>query len=292
MGSTTYNYSARSVRADDLGYTSTTLHNMSKTFTQMDKREVHELMSPKGLTKRECCDSDVHPNTVPIIVALDLTGSMGSIPVELIKDGLPKLMSKLIQAGVPDASLLFMGVGDHEYDRAPLQVGQFESGDEELDLWLTRTYPEGGGGSNGGESYLLAWYTAAFHTKTDAFDKRNKKGFLFTIGDEPGLRSLPQRSINELIGNNVSQKSWTDIELLEEAQKMYNVFHIHVMHSTGAGRSLGYWKQLLGQNCLEAKQASNVAELISNTVLQNTEGQSSEYYTTSQTNITESQIIL
>src|SRR5690606_5631209 len=98
-------------------------------------------------------------------------------------------------------SVLFLAIGDHETDSAPLQVGQFESGDAELDLWLTRTWLEGKGGANSGESYLLAWYFASKFTKLDSLDKRGQKGFLFTIGDEPGLSILPKRAINEIMND-------------------------------------------------------------------------------------------
>ncbi|STD12570.1 hypothetical protein [Chryseobacterium carnipullorum] len=40
-------------------------------------------------------------------------------------------MGGIIQGGVPDPALLFLGIGDHECDAYSLQVGQFESGDEE-----------------------------------------------------------------------------------------------------------------------------------------------------------------
>ena len=108
-------------------------------------------------------------------------------------------MGGLIQNGIPDPTLLFLAIGDHECDKSPLQVGQFESGDPELDLWLTRTWLEKGGGGNAGESYLLAHYFAAYHTDIDAYNKRGKRGFLFTVGDEPGLTSLPGRVIDEIM---------------------------------------------------------------------------------------------
>jgi len=257
MGGTRYDFGAREDRAKKVGYAS---KSASEIFTQNALRKAHESMNPNGVVFREARDSEVHPNTVPIILGLDVTGSMGHIPHELIKEGLPKLMGGIIQGGVPDPALLFLGIGDHECDRYPLQVGQFESGDEELDMWLTRTYIEGGGGGNAGESYLLAWYFAAFHTKTDAFEKRGQKGLLFTVGDEPGLKTLPASAIKEIMGQG--QQTYTHLELLAEAQKRYNVYHISVLHSGQAINADVEWKELLGQNCLSIEDHREIPNVI------------------------------
>lgn len=37
---------------------------------------------------RECRDSEEHPESLPIIIALDVTGSMGMVPHSLITGGL------------------------------------------------------------------------------------------------------------------------------------------------------------------------------------------------------------
>lgn len=257
MGGTRYDIRARLSRAEAAGYGK---KSAGEIFTQNALRMAHESMNPNGVLFREARDSDVHPNTVPIILGLDVTGSMGHIPHELIKDGLPKLMGGIIQGGVPDPALLFLGIGDHECDRFPLQVGQFESGDEELDMWLTRTYIESGGGGNAGESYLLAWYFAAFHTKTDAFEKRGQKGLLFTVGDEPGLKTLPASAIKEIMGQG--QQTYTHLELLAEAQKRYDVYHISVLHSGQAINADVEWKELLGQNCLSIEDHREIPNVI------------------------------
>jgi len=257
MGGTRYDFGAREDRAKKVGYAS---KSAAEIFTQNALRMAHESMNPNGVIFREARDSDVHPNTVPIILGLDVTGSMGHIPHELIKEGLPKLMGGIIQGGVPDPALLFLGIGDHECDRYPLQVGQFESGDEELDMWLTRTYIEGGGGGNAGESYLLAWYFAAFHTKTDAFEKRGQKGLLFTVGDEPGLKTLPASAIKEIMGQG--KQTYTHLELLAEAQKRYDVYHISVLHSGQAINADVEWKELLGQNCLSIEDHREIPNVI------------------------------
>lgn len=257
MGGTRYDLGARDDRAKKAGYGS---KSASEIFTQNSLRMAHESMNPNGITFREARDSAVHPNSVPIILGLDVTGSMGHIPHELIKEGLPKLMGGIIQGGVPDPALLFLGIGDHECDRYPLQVGQFESGDEELDMWLTRTYIEGGGGGNGGESYLLAWYFAAFHTKTDAFEKRGQKGLLFTVGDEPNLPILPASAIKEIMGQG--QQTYTVLELLAAAQKCYEVYHISVLHSDQAVRANVAWKELLGENCLSIEDHREIPNVI------------------------------
>ena len=266
MGASFYDIGERSLRSESVGYSS---KSVDEVFTQQRLKIAHESMIPKGIKKRECRDSAEHPATIPIILNLDVTGSMLSIPADLIKEGLPKMMGGLIQNGAADASLLFTAIGDHECDRFPLQVGQFESGDAELDLWLTRSYLEGGGGCNAGESYLLAHYFAAFHTETDAYSKRGKRGFLFTVGDEPGLRTLPGRVIDEIMGTTGS-KTYSDKELVSEAQKMYECYHLVLTHSSRATSSIGYWKDLLGQNCIEVKTASDVPKIITDIVVKNT----------------------
>lgn len=222
-------------------------------------------MEPSGVTFRECFDSAEHPNTIPIQLYLDVTGSMGRIPHDMIKDGLPTLMGSLIQNGVADASLMFGAIGDHEADRYPLQVAQFESGDAELDMWLTRTYLEGGGGGNAGESYLLAWYFAANHVKTDAFSKRNKKGFVFTIGDEPCLKSLPVNAVKGIMGNSaVGQATFSREELLDAAKKQNHVYHIHINHGRSEDAA---WREMLGPNLVVIQDPGLVSRTISDIIL-------------------------
>ena len=263
MGSTSYSFNSRSARAESEGYFSKSVND---TFKQNRLRQIHKEMDPKGVEIRESRDSEVHPNSVPIILSLDVTGSMGRIPEFLVKDGLPKMMANIIQRGVPDPQVLFLAVGDVTCDDAPLQVGQFESGDEELDLWLTRTWLESGGGGNFGESYSLAWYFASNHTVTDSFEKRGHKGFVFTIGDEPCLTPITPSAIEGIMGKR-TQASLTDKELLAAAQEKYEVFHLHVMEGTAGTRSLNYWKELLGQNCIEVNDHRKISDIIGEIVV-------------------------
>ena len=123
MGGNIYDTSARSLRTNDYAGKS-----IASVFEQQTKATIHESMSPKQITLRECRDSEVHPNTIPVIVGMDVTGSMGKIPHSLVQKGLPTLMSRLIEKGVDDASLLFTAVGDHISDNYPLQVGQVPQG--------------------------------------------------------------------------------------------------------------------------------------------------------------------
>jgi hypothetical protein len=263
MGHTLYSSDSRSARATTLGYFTKSADDI---FVQNREGKIHESMEPSKALLREARDSETHPNSLPIVIALDVTGSMLKIPHALVKDGLPNMVANMIERGIPDPSILFLGIGDHTCDTAPLQVGQFESGDEELDLWLTRTWLEGHGGGNNGESYLLAWYFAAKHTVTDALEKRNQKGFLFTIGDEPCLNNLPKNAIKGLMGKE-SQSSFTAKELLEAAQEKYEVFHLHMLQGTDGSNSLHYWQSLLGQRCIVVDDYEKVGNIIADTVV-------------------------
>ena len=261
MGHTSYDCSSRTLRAAASGYATKAVGDI---FTQQKERRIHKDMDPKGITIRESRDSEAHPNVLPVILALDVTGSMGHIPHNLIKDGLPKLMGGLIQKGA-DVSLLFLGIGDHECDRVPLQAGQFESGDAELDLWLTRTYLESGGGGNAGESYLLAWHFANHYVSTDAWEKRGQKPFLFTVGDEPNLKNLPASALSEIYDKTL--ESTTADALLEEVRKKFRVYHLHVTHSYQAEHCLAGWKQVLGENCIEVKDYRDIPGMITKIVV-------------------------
>jgi hypothetical protein len=263
MGYTSYSVSHRALNAVSSGYYTKSRDDI---FVQNQLRKIHDSMNPKDVQKRESCDSKEHPNTTPIQLYLDVTGSMGHIPHEMIKDGLPTLIGTLIQNGVEDVALMFGAVGDHECDHAPLQIGQFESGDAEMDMWLERVWIEGNGGGNDGESYLLAWYFAANHVRTDAFDKRNQKGFVFTIGDEPCLKNLPVSAIKGIMDSTaVGQGNYTREELLAKAQEQNHVYHIHVNHG---GRYFDpAWKQMLGKNAIEVFQYTTISRVISDIVL-------------------------
>ena len=259
MGGGTYSYSSRMERATASGMTTASLKENFKS------RSVQREMKSVGVTVRESRDSDEHPESMSIIVALDVTGSMGAVPDHLVKHGFPDMMKKIIDDGTEHPQVLFMGIGDHTCDTSPLQVGQFESSDELLDKWLTQTYLEGGGGMNDGESYMLAWYFAARHTSIDCFEKREDKGFLFTIGDEHVLPEVSGSALKQIMGGEGQDGgSVTSDELLKEAQERYHVYHIHVAE-TGSGKRTevqNAWKERLGDNAVIVQSSDHVSGII------------------------------
>lgn len=265
MGSGSYSVTNRDVRAKTLNYHTAPI---TQTFSQ---RTMHVSMAPEDVRLRESRDSEEHPNSVPIIIALDVTGSMGAVPAHLVKDGLPNIMSSIMDGGITDPQILFLGIGDHETDDAPLQIGQFESSDELLDKWLTTTYLEGGGGANGGESYLLAWFFAGDRTEHDAMDKRGKKGYLFTIGDEPTLKSIPKHTLKTMFGTGQFSDVTAD-EALKRASEKYNIYHIHTKEtwSGSINSTIDGWKQLLHDNVIVVQSHTQIPGIIASII---TEGE-------------------
>ncbi len=231
-------------------------------------RSINNAMSPHGIKFRESRDSKEHPESLAIILALDVTGSMGSVPHFLIKEGLPDFMERIIKQGIADPQVLFMGIGDHECDQAPLQVAQFESSDELLDKWLTTIWLEGGGGGNAGESYSLAWYFGAQHTAIDCWEKRKQKGFLFTIGDEPVLPDVPSRFLKHMMGDG-QYEDYPTAKLLAKASETYHVFHVNICETASGGRRAvkDGWTEILRDNLLMAERKEFVGKIISDAIL-------------------------
>lgn len=220
----------------------------------------NQKLDPKGIN-RESRDSATHPESLAIAVIFDHTGSMGQIP-RILQKRLPKLMGLLMENGIDHPQVLFGAVGDATSDKAPLQIGQFESGIE-MDDDLGRLLLEGNGGPYGRESYELAIYFAARHTDIDCWEKRKKKGYLFLIGDEHPY-DVKDGEVRGLIGDKLSQNIPIE-KIIAEAQEKYHVFFIIPTGASGGKNPSVYrkWVTLLGQ---EYTIELNNPEIISETI--------------------------
>lgn len=245
--------------------------------TVFSARGLRPDLDPRNIKLRESVDSDANPRSTPVIVALDVTGSMGTIPHQLVQGNLGTLMDELLaRQPVSDPHLMFMGVGDvacTPRDRAPLQVTQFEA-DLRIADQLREIYLEGGGGGNRCESYHLPWYFAAMKTSIDSMAKRQKKGYLFTIGDEAPPAELTRDQVEHVFGEPV-ERDLSASEVLTLAQRNYHVFHI-VIEESGHFRTYGdevmaQWNALLGQRVIRLSDHTRLAEVIVSTI-QATEG--------------------
>jgi len=228
------------------------------------KRGMDSSLDPKNIHIRESRDSDVNPISTPIIAALDVTGSMGVLARQIATKGLGMIFEELLKRKpVIGPQFAFMGVGDVNFDTAPLQVSQFESDTASLVPQLESLFLEGGGGGNRYESYNLPWYFAATRVVHDSFNKRGKKGYLFTIGDEEVPPDLGENQISAVFGQGASI---SNKDLLDLVSTNWNVFHIMVEQGSHMRYSKQEveksWKYLLGQRAILLSDINNLSEVI------------------------------
>lgn len=233
---------------------------------------IHALLDPKtvagpasplaGVNVRESRDGPDHPESVPIAAFFDVTGSMRDIP-RILQKKLANLMDVIIaKAGVKDPQILVGAIGDSTCDRYPFQVGQFES-DNRFDEALRSIILEGGGGGQVMESYALAYHFAAYHTATDAWDKRGKKGYLFTMGDEMPWPTVTAKDVREIFGV-IAEADETVEELLAKTQERWEVFHLFSMDGSYPHETKIHdrWRKLLGERLIMVEDSSLVCEII------------------------------
>ncbi|HEY0636328.1 MAG TPA: hypothetical protein VGD67_01660 [Pseudonocardiaceae bacterium] len=227
---------------------------------------VHDLLNPYGVTVRESRDSDEHPESLAIAVLLDVTGSMRHVPRTLQRK-LPELLGLLMRKGyVEHPQILFGAIGDATCDRAPLQLGQFES-DNRMDDHLGRLLLEGGGGGQMTESYELAMYFMARHTAIDCHERRGRRGYLFLIGDELAYPVVKAGEVTRVIGGGPGEDIPTAAVVAELTRRWDTYFIIpeQACHS-GDRRLLEYWRGLLGQNVIRLDDLDAVCETIAVTI--------------------------
>jgi hypothetical protein len=222
----------------------------------------HVKMDPSKMNAgaRECRDSDAHPTSNAIYLGLDVTGSMSGVP-RLFQQKLKELLALLLKKDyITDPAICVSAIGDANYDSAPFQLGQFESGIE-IEDDLTNLYLEGGGGGNSYESYDLALYFLARCTKTDCFEKRGKKGYAFIICDE-GLPKFCDRKLVKKVFNHEVQDILV-ADLFKEVLAKWELFCI-VPSGTNhyKTRMQDAWKEQLGQRVIYLDEPDKVVETI------------------------------
>lgn len=243
--------------ASAFGYTDDVMAHVGRAGWRVADR-----LNPRGVSYRESRDSAAHPQSTAVAVLFDVTGSMGAVPREL-QAKLPQLFGVLMRkAYITDPQILFGAIGDATCDAAPLQIGQFESGNETEDD-LSALLLEGGGGGQTMESYELAMYFMARHTACDCVEKRARKGYLFIIGDEKPYDRVKGREVQAVIGDTL-QADIPTADMVAELRRTWHVFYI--IPKAGSywrdPQVLEPWRALLGQYVVEVEDHSAVCETI------------------------------
>lgn len=266
-----YTTSTRGMTLD--AYTTSTSLNVQDVYKA---RHISPLLDPKNVM-RECCDSEEHPNTLPVILALDVTGSMGDSAVRVAQK-LNEIITDIYADGsIKDVQFCVMGIGDLSCDDAPIQISQFES-DIRIAEQMDAIYFEGGGGGNRYESYTAAWYMGTRHCKLDCWD-RGAKGIIITLGDELPNPYLPKHGwsggLAQVTGDNLQGNVETK-DLLDEVREKYNVYHLSVKD-----RSSSYdyhqkrynldeaWTELLGKDNYSVVTLDNLSSTIVDIIRKN-----------------------
>jgi hypothetical protein len=145
----------------------------------------------------------------PLIVAIDVTGSMASWPFEIF-DRLPLLFNTLSQYR-EDLEICFAAIGDAAVDTWPLQVTGFASGFD-LEQQLASLYGEGGGG-DAPESYGLFAHWVNTHVE---IPNAHEPPFLIVFGDINMHSQVPKAQIEHYLGDTVRK----DVDALDAWQQV------------------------------------------------------------------------
>ncbi len=225
-----------------------------QNFTQ---KELSEKLNPYKVI-RECRDSEEHPETIPVILALDVTGSMGHEANEVAAE-LNTIMTALYEQ-IKDVEFMIMAIGDFTYDRSPLQVSQFES-DVRIAEQLDQVYFEGGGGPNSWESYTSAWLFGATQTDLDCW-KRGKRGIIITMGDEELNPWIDVEKYIKVTGYTPqTKKDLNTDEVWKMVVNKYQLFHINIEHDFRSP-NLNSWRSRLGLSNVFSCKTKNLAQII------------------------------
>lgn len=252
-------------RSDPGAYTAYATATAHKTVHDYTTKHLLPEFDPKLIKLRESRNSSANPHATPVVAALDVSGSMHHV-VEACRRGLGTLFEGVIKRqSVSDPHVMAMAVDDMEVNAvAALQVTQFEADPVTIGKQIEQLYLVGNGGGNDHESYLAPLYFLATRVDCDAF-KENRKGYLFTVGDEEPQLVLPKRCILDYFGDTV-ERDLTAAELLKMIDPNWHYFHLMVkegsyMHGHPK-RVEKAWAEAIGQRARVLADHTKMSEVI------------------------------
>ncbi|MBQ6212660.1 MAG: hypothetical protein IJJ57_07195 [Ruminococcus sp.] len=213
--------------------------------------KVNEKYLPQFITMRESRDSEDSPQSTPIIIGFDSTGSMGYLAAEIAKNSLNKTATMILEKRpVTDPHIMCAAFTSPtaSVSTPALQVTQFEADIRVVEQLLEFHL-------SGGNRYsydALVWYFALKHTSIDSYEKHKRKGFIFCIGDEvgdDGKSDIISSEDIKSVYNDDGEHGFTTRDLYNAASEKYQIFHI-ITGSHTAG-SLETWEPLIpGRNAV------------------------------------------
>jgi ribosomal protein S27AE len=207
-GDTTYKYGRRGSSVRKAAAERAKAHG-PRTYEQKDAPN-EKIIDPRKHIKTESAN--------PLIVAVDVTGSMANWPFEIF-DRLPLLYNTLSQYR-EDLEICFVAIGDAVVDRWPLQVTSFAGGFD-LEQLLGSLYG-GGGGGDAPESYGLFAHWVNNHV---SLPDLKEPPFLIVFGDVTMHAEVPKSQVDHYLGDKVKR----DLDSIKEWQRVSETWNTWFM---------------------------------------------------------------
>lgn len=184
----------------------------------------------------------------PVVIAFDVTGSMGTWPATMFGK-MGYFFNELREYLGEDSEVSFCAIGDGpKHDQYPLQVKPFARDKTALDH-LNAMIREGGGGGGGEESYDLA--ALYYSKKCECPDAIRKPIFIF-VGDE-GVYETVDRVVAENVCHITLKSVVQSSSVFETLKEKFNVYIIRKPYggteenpSADEVHIRDQWRKLLG----------------------------------------------
>jgi len=245
----------------DYDYAENALKKSSKEYAEEAKKE-GVVRSYGGTTQKGLPPpvgrSVATDSPTPLVVAVDVTGSMGEWP-KIIFEKLPVLYNEA-KLHLPDVAISFSAIGDANIDAYPLQVCDFKKG-KPLEADINGLCPEGGGGGGIKESYELCAYFYARHCATP----RSKRALFVFCGDEGFYERIKVGTLKKMVGDTVA-RDVDSFDAFRDLRKSFETYMLRVPYTADAEKDQfihDQWVRALGaQNVLRMEDPKRIVDCI------------------------------